>query len=82
VVLLTDVQANVGRDGTGGRAQAHADALIAARRLAGAQVRALLIDTSLRPQPLAQELAAAMRARYVPLPSADARRLLAAVKSA
>ena len=82
VVLLTDGQANVGRDGTGGRQQAHTDAMLAARRLSAAHVRCLLIDTSPRPQPLAAELAAAMRARYVPLPSADARRLLAAVQSA
>ena len=56
--------------------------MLAARRLSAAHVRCLLIDTSPRPQPLAAELAAAMRARYVPLPSADARRLLAAVQSA
>ena len=46
VVLMTDGRANVCRDGAGGRAQAMLDAIDAGRRLRGAKIRALAIDTS------------------------------------
>lgn len=82
LVLLTDGRANVARDGTGGRAQAEADALDAAKPLRIAAVPALLVDTAPRPQPFAQDLAAAMGARYLPLPMADAARLSGAVRDA
>jgi magnesium chelatase subunit D len=80
LVLLTDGRANVARDGTGGRAQAEADALDAAKPLRIAAVPALLVDTAPRPQPFAKDLAAAMGARYLPLPMADAARLSGAVR--
>src|SRR5208337_94567 len=48
VVLLTDGKANVARDGSMDRAKAEADALAAAQSARG--LRALLIDTSPRPQ--------------------------------
>lgn len=82
LVLLTDGRANVARDGTGGRAQAEADALDAAKPLRIAAVPALLVDTAPRPQAFAKDLAAAMGARYLPLPMADATRLSDAVRSA
>jgi len=82
LVLLTDGRANVARDGTGGRAQAEADALDAAKPLRLAAVPALLIDTAPRPLPFAKDLAAAMGARYLPLPMADAARLSGAVRDA
>jgi magnesium chelatase subunit D len=82
LVLLTDGRANVARDGTGGRAQAEADALDAAKPLRIAAVPALLVDTAPRPQPFAKDLAAAMGARYLPLPMADAARLSGAVREA
>ncbi|WP_230168475.1 VWA domain-containing protein, partial [Roseomonas sp. CECT 9278] len=82
LVLLTDGRANVARDGTGGRAQAEADALDAAKPLRIAAVPALLVDTAPRPQPFARDLAAAMGARYLPLPMADAARLSVAVRDA
>jgi magnesium chelatase subunit D len=82
LVLLTDGRANVARDGTGGRAQAEADALDAAKPLRIAAVPALLVDTAPRPQRFAKELAAAMGARYLPLPMADAARLSGAVRDA
>jgi magnesium chelatase subunit D len=81
-VLLTDARANVRRDGTGGRPQAEAEAREAARGLAGDGVPALLVDTSARPSPFARELAGAMNATYLPLPSGDPRRVGDAVRTA
>ncbi len=78
LVLLTDGQANVARDGAGGRARAGTEALEAARRVAAARFAALVIDTSPRPNPAARALAGAMAARYVPLPFAEARVVSAA----
>jgi len=49
-----------------------------ALRLAG--ISALLVDISPRPAPQGQELAAAMGARYVALPYADAAVLSQAVR--
>jgi magnesium chelatase subunit D len=82
VVMLTDGRANMTRDGEGGRGRAADEALQAARGLGAARLSALLIDTSPRPQPLAQRLAAEMGARYLPLPHADATGLCAAVRGA
>jgi magnesium chelatase subunit D len=81
VVLLTDGQANVGRDGKGGRPQAHADAMDAARRFRVAGHAALMIDTSPRPNPLARTLAEAMAARYLALPQADAAAVSRSVRA-
>ncbi len=82
IVLLTDGRANVARDGTGGRPQAEKDALESAQPLRLAGVPALLVDTAPRPQPFAKDVAAAMGARYLPLPMADAQRLSGAVRDA
>jgi magnesium chelatase subunit D len=82
VVFLTDARANVARDGSGGREQAMADALQSARVLRGLEGHVLLIDTSPRPSPQAQDVATAMGARYVALPRTDARSIHAAVTSA
>ena len=82
VVLLTDGRANVARDGTPGRAQAGADALAAARQMRVEGFAALLLDTSPKPQEPARQLAAAMGARYLPLPYAGAATLSQAVRSA
>lgn len=81
IVLLTDGRANVAGDGKGGRARAEADALAAARQVRAARLAALLVDTSPRPHPASQRLAAAMDARYVPLPYADAAALSRAVRA-
>jgi magnesium chelatase subunit D len=82
LVMLTDGRANVTRDGTGGREGAHADALKAARRLAQSRIGALFIDTSTRPNPLAEALASAMHAEYIPLPFANAQALSSVVTAA
>ncbi len=82
VVFLTDARANVARDGSGGREQAMTDALQSARVLRGLEGQVLLIDTSPRPSQQAQDVAAAMGARYVALPRTDARSIHAAVTAA
>jgi magnesium chelatase subunit D len=82
LVILSDGQGNVARDGSSGRQRAQEDALQAARNLRQAGFRALLVDTAPRPQQLARRLAEGMDARYLPLPYADARSLAAAVQSA
>ncbi len=80
LVLLTDGRANVGRDGRGGRARAEQEALAAARVVRMAGLRAVLIDTSTRPDPASRRLAEAMAARYVPLPYARPELVSAAVR--
>jgi magnesium chelatase subunit D len=82
VVLLTDGRANVGRDGQGGRARAHEEALGAARALRAQGGSVIVIDTSVRPEPAALALALAAGARYVALPQADAAALSRAVQGA
>ena len=79
-VVLTDGRANMARDGTPGRAAGETDALAAARRVRAADLNAVLIDTSPRPQPAAALLADTMGARYVPLPHADAATVSAVVR--
>ena len=61
------------------RWDALAEALEAANALRGARVTGLLVDTSPRPQETGRKLAAAMGARYLPLPPADAATLSRAV---
>ena len=82
LVLLTDGRANVAMDGRGGRARAEEEAMTAARTVRMAGITALLVDTSPRPNPASQRLAAEMAARYVPLPYADARSLSGIVRAA
>jgi magnesium chelatase subunit D len=81
VVLMTDGRANICRDGTASRASAEAEAQEAARQLRLAGIVAVVIDTSPRPQPQAERIAAEMHARYVALPYADAARLSRAVQA-
>ncbi|MEM8788108.1 MAG: magnesium chelatase subunit D [Pseudomonadota bacterium] len=82
VALLTDGRANVARDGSPGRPQAQADAQAAARALRAARVPAMVIDTGLRPDRAARDLAAAMDGLYLALPRADARALSGALRGA
>ena len=82
VVLLSDGRANIARDGAPGRARAQDDALSAARALAGQRVAAIVVDTSPRPTPAGRDLAAAMSARYLPLPYADSAVLGRAITGA
>ena len=82
VVMLTDGSANIARGGIPGRPQAASDALSAAKAFGATNTRALLIDTSPRSSPLAQQLAHAMRAQCLALPHAEAGALSAAVRRA
>jgi magnesium chelatase subunit D len=79
VIVLTDGRANIARDGGQGRPRAEEDAISAARQLRTAGVRTVLVDTSPRPGPLAEQFAKEMGARYLPLPHADAATLSKAV---
>ena len=79
VIVLTDGRANIARDGGQGRPRAEEDAISAARQLRAAEVRTVLVDTSPRPGPLAEQFAKEMGARYLPLPHADAATLSKAV---
>ncbi|RBP11314.1 protoporphyrin IX magnesium-chelatase [Roseiarcus fermentans] len=84
IVLMTDGNANVGRDGEGGRPKAFEDALDASRKLFAARVAALAIDTSppsrLRDSAQTLKIAEAMGADYIKLPIADSARVNAAVR--
>jgi magnesium chelatase subunit D len=80
VVLLTDGRANVSRTGEPGRAAAQADALLAARQFAHGGHTALVIDTAAQASEAAAHLATALKARYLALPQADAKRLQQAVR--
>jgi magnesium chelatase subunit D len=75
VVLLSDGRANLARDGSAGRPQAHADALASARAWQGSGVQVLWLDTGAQAQDAGRAVAQAMGARYLPLPHADARQL-------
>jgi len=72
VVLLTDGRANIARDGSATRGAAESDALAAARRFRVDGIAAAFIDTAPRPRPEGAAIAAAMGARYAPLPLLDA----------
>ena len=79
VVVLTDGRANIAADGTAVRAAAEADATAAARAIGVAGISGAFVDISARPRPEGAALAAAMGARYLPLPRADAATMHAAV---
>ncbi len=81
LVVLTDGRANIARDAQPGRERAQADALQAARALAGLGCAALLVDTSPQPSAAAQTLALAMNARYLALPYAAAQVVSNAVRA-
>ena len=81
LVVLTDGRANIARDGRQGRGPGEEDALAAAKVIAQAGLSTILVDTSPRPQRQAETLARTMRARYLPLPHADAQGLSTAVKA-
>ena len=81
LVVLTDGRANIARNAQPGRERALADALHAARTLAGLGCATLLVDTSPQPSVAAQTLALAMNARYLALPYAAAQVVSSAVRA-
>jgi magnesium chelatase subunit D len=80
VVLLTDGRANVDSEGRGGRAAAHAEALVAARCLRADGIASIVIDISPKPGHESLELAEALGATYVPLPHGGAESISDTVK--
>jgi magnesium chelatase subunit D len=82
LVVLTDGRGNIALDGTAARARAAEDTEQAGKRLRLAGLRAVLVDTSPRPQPAARTLAQHMGALYLPLPYADSAKLSRTVKAA
>lgn len=81
IVLLTDGRANIARDGEPGRAKAEEDAFAAAKVFRVMGLKAVLIDTSPRPQERGARIAAEMGATYLPLPYADAAAMSRAVQA-
>jgi magnesium chelatase subunit D len=82
VIVLTDGRANIAADGRAVRANAEADASAEARAIRLAGIPAAFVDTSARPRPEGAALAAAMGARYLPLPRADSTAMHAAISRA
>jgi magnesium chelatase subunit D len=82
VVVLTDGRANLTRDGQPGRQQAALEAQQMARLLAASADKRILIDTSMRPEPAAESIAAAMQGMYLAMPFAQAREMGKAVIAA
>ena len=80
LVVLSDGRANVNLQGIGGRAQAQTDALTWSRMWCLSGHRALWIDTAAQPEAQAQQLAAAMGARYLPMPQVQAQRMAQAME--
>ena len=68
IVIMSDGKANVNLNGVGGRTGAHSDAIMAAKELRLKNHRLLFVDTSPKPEILAQELSNTMAAQYFPLP--------------
>ncbi len=81
IVMLTDGRANVALNGEGGRDAARRDAIAAAKRLKQTGRRVLVFDTSLRPEPLAEEISMELGAAYRRLPQSDPRLMAAAIAS-
>lgn len=82
VVVLTDGRPNIALDGSAVRARAETDATAAATAIGQAGIASAFVDISARPRPEGGALAAAMGARYLPLPRADAATMHAAVSAA
>ncbi|MDO6416203.1 magnesium chelatase subunit D [Sphingomonas sp. BIUV-7] len=82
VVILTDGRANIAADGSAVRNRAQTDATSAAKAVGAAGIPAAFIDISARSRPEGAALAAAMGARYLPLPRADATAVHAAISQA
>ena len=82
LVMLCDGRANISLQGSGGRAQAFQESLSLANAWRSQGLQSIWIDTSVRPEPQAEQLAQAMGARYVPLPQANSQRMAQVVLAA
>jgi magnesium chelatase subunit D len=76
IVILSDGKANVNLKGVGGRAEAHSDALMAAKELRLKNHCVLFVDTSPQPEILAQELSHMMAAQYLALPYSGSGKMI------
>jgi magnesium chelatase subunit D len=81
IAMLTDGKANVALDGGANRETATAEAQSVAKTLALAGVNSIVIDISPRPREEAAALAEAMGGRYLPLPHAQSKAMVAAIES-
>jgi magnesium chelatase subunit D len=82
VVVLTDGRANVTRNGEGNKSVALEETQSVARLFASEGFDSMVIDVSPQPQQAARNLAAAMRARYIPMPQARAQEIAYSVSGA
>jgi magnesium chelatase subunit D len=81
IAILTDGKGNVAADGTANRAVAMEEAQAAAKSVALASINSIVIDISPRPREEAAALAEAMGGRYLPLPQAHSKAMVAAIES-
>ena len=81
LVILSDGRANVTLQGEGSRPIAKAQALSWAKQWRETHIKGIWLDTSARPEPVAQEIAIAMGANYVPLPLANGQKMAKAIES-
>jgi magnesium chelatase subunit D len=80
LVVLSDGRANVDLQGMGGREAAQRDARALAQAWAHCRLTALWLDTSMQPDPLAQQWARLMTAHYLPMPHAQSDRMANAMR--
>lgn len=81
LMVLTDGRANIDAEGQPGRKQAGEDAQTAAKAITRTGIDALVVDISARAAHEGRDLAAAMQARYLALPRADAKALHKAINA-
>lgn len=82
VCILTDGRANIDKTGNANRIQAMADAESMGQLFVSCGVDSLIIDTGVRPERKLKDLADVMRAPYIPMPRADAKRLSQTIEAA
>ena len=82
IIVMTDGRANIALDGEADRLRAFSDSEAQASILKSQNIQGLMIDTSHRPQPSLEALAAIIDAPYIALPRADAHRLNSTVSHA
>ena len=80
MLFRSDGRANVNLQGIGGREEAQRDARAMAQAWAQHRFTAVWLDTALQPEPLAQQWAGLMQARYLPMPFATSTRMADAMQ--
>lgn len=82
VIMLTDGRGNVTRAGEGNKIKALEESQSAAKLFVAEGFEAMLIDVSPEPAKAARDLAAAMHARYLPMPRASSSDIARPITSA